>query len=717
MSLAPETRFGLYEILGPLGAGGMGEVYRARDTKLGRDVALKVLPDAFARDPDRLARFQREAQVLASLNHPNIAQIYGLEDSSSRHALVMELVDGPTLGELIQANGPGPLALDQSLAIARQIADALEAAHEQGIVHRDLKPANIKIKTDGTAKVLDFGLAKALEPLSASSGGGAADLQDSPTMMSPAVTQGGVILGTAAYMSPEQARGRSVDKRADIWAFGCVLYEMLTGRTACGGISVADTLSAIVRDEPEWSRLPKTAGPRIRALLRRCLQKDPRQRLRDIGDGRLALDEAIASGDPADTKPAVTAHEALTWAFSIPLPAGHWLPLDESPVLALSRDARVLVFVAASRERRQLFRRDLARLSVAPIAGTEGASGPFLSPDARWVGFFSDGWLKRISVDGGAATSLCEVSSLPRGGSWAPDGRIVFSPVPDGPLMHVPDTGGVPQALTRLDADRLERSHRWPEVLPDGQSVIFTIGSTLNTQDYDGCDIALASLDTGQSHTIFHGGRMARAVASGDVLVQRRSTLLRAPLDRAASAARTTASTLMEGVAGDASSGSGYFATAGQVLAYAPVAAVAERLSLFVVDRTGQATLLPAPPKGYRYPRVSSDGRYIACHVADDRELDARGTRGDIWVLDLESRRLSRLTIGGASSYPCWSPDGRRVAFFRAGSPSGVFERVAAGGRVDTPIWAAPAGVKLPEAWHPDGTSLAVQSVDRPVGL
>jgi serine/threonine-protein kinase len=365
-----------------------------------------------------------------------------------------------------------------------------------------------------------------------------------------------------------------------------------------------------------------------------------------------------------------------------------------------------------------LFRRDLARLTATPIAGSDGASGPFLSPDARWVGFFSAGWLKRVSVDGGVATSLCEVSTLPRGGSWAPDGRIVFSPVPDGPLMWVPDAGGVPEALTRLDPGRNERTHRWPAVLPNGEGVLFTIGTTLNTQDYDSSEIALAQLDTGQSRVVFRGGRMARAVDAGEMLVQRRSTLMRAPLDHAAGAARAAAShTLMEGVAGDASSGSGYFATAGRVLAYAPVSAVAERLSLFLVDRTGQTTLLPAPPRGYRYPRVSPDGRHIACHISDDRELDAQGTRGDIWILDLDSRRLARLTTGGVSSFPCWSPDGRRVAFFRAGNPTGVYERLATGGRADTPIWATPVGLKLPEAWHPDGTVLAVPSFDRPVGL
>ena len=725
MPLTAGSRLGAYDVVAPLGAGGMGEVYRARDLRLGRDVALKILPEAFADDPDRLARFRREAQILASLNHPNIAAIYGLEDlpstaaaeGAAAHALVMELVEGATLADTI-ARGPMPVA--DALPIARQIAEALEAAHELGIVHRDLKPANVKVRHDGTVKVLDFGLAKTWSPDAAhrdDSGPGAQRPSNSPTMLSPAITQHGIILGTAAYMSPEQARGRPVDRRADIWAFGCLLFEVLTGRTAFGGGSVADALSAIVRDEPDWTRLPSDIGPKVRALLRRCFKKDPRQRLRDIGDGRIALEEAMAYGDRPD-RPVEADRESLAWAFSIVLPTGYSIPLDESPVLALSRDGRRLVFVAVSPGGRRLFRRDLARITAEPIAGSEGATGPFLSPDARWVGFFAAGWLKRVSVDGGSATNLCEVSSLPRGGCWTPDGRIIFAPVPDSPLMSVPDTGGPPQPLTRLDADRNQRSHRWPEVLPDGRSVLFTVGSTVNAQDYDSGDIGLASLDTGQWRIVFRGGRMARATGSGTLLVQRRSALLRVRMDAVDIASAAAAETLLEGVAGDASSGSGYFATAGRVLAYAPAASVAERLGLFLVDRSGQASKIAVPPKGYRYPRVSADGRLIACSIGDDRDLDARGTRGDVWTLDLDSKRLTRVTIGGVNTYPCWSPDGRRLAFFRAGAPSGVYARLAAGGRQDVPVWVARTGsVKMPEVWHPDGSWLVVQSVEGIVGL
>jgi serine/threonine-protein kinase len=698
----------------------MGEVYRARDTKLGRDVAIKILPEAFAGDPDRLGRFRREAQILASLNHPNIASIYGLEDiapsdanaGTAAHALVMELVEGQTLAEHIAR---GPIVTADAVTLAKQIALALEAAHEQGIVHRDLKPANIKIRHDGTLKVLDFGLAKAW---TADGGSSPRSASSSPTMLSPvlgpgaspALTQSGAVLGTAAYMSPEQARGRSVDRRADIWAFGCVLYEMLTGRTPFGGASVADALSSLVRDEPDWRRLSLDVGPRLRALIRRCLQKDPYLRLRDIGDGRLALDDVIATGDPDDGPPA-RAGESLEWAFVVTLPEGHWIPLDEAPVLALSADARVLVFVAASRDGRRLFRRDLARLTVTPIAGTDGASGPFLSPDAKWVGFFAAGWLKRVSIDGGVATSLSEASTLPRGACWTPDNRIIFAPVPDCPLMSIPDTGGVPQPLTQLDTTRNERSHRWPAILPDGRSVVFTIGSTTNSQDYDGGEIGVAALDTGQWRIVFRGARMARPAGANTLLVQRKSTLLHVSLGRADAAPVT--STMIEGIAGDASSGSAYFSTAGSVLAYAPVASVAERMSVWLVDRAGRASALPLPPRGFRYPRVSRDGRFIACHVADDRDLDARGTRGDIWILDLESHRLARVTMGGASTFPCWSPDGRSLAFFKFGSVGGIYTRAVSGARADTPLWATAQGaIRLPEAWHPDNSCLIVQGVE-----
>jgi len=435
MPLPAGTKLGPYEIVAPLGAGGMGEVYRARDTKLGRDVALKVLPAAFATDPERMARFRREAQVLASLNHPHIGAIYGFEDSGNTHALVMELIEGPTLADRITR---GPIPLDEALPLAREIAEALEAAHERGIVHRDLKPANIKITPDGNVKVLDFGLAKAVEGDAFSS-----DIQNSPTI-SRMATQAGIILGTAAYMSPEQARGKSVDRRTDIWAFGCVLFEMLTGKRAFEGETVSDTLAAVIRAEPEWSLLPTNTPQRIRNLLLRCLKKDPKQRLQSIGEARITIDDEISgvaqdsSAFPASAAqiPARAWQRAMPWAAlaaalaialaaslfflwrntrseppavvksTIMLPDTQQLP-GSNPEVALSPDGTMLAFVShGSDGKTHLWLRRMNSTSAQPLEGTEGADAPFWSPDSRYIGFFANGRLQKIPGIGGTAVAL-----------------------------------------------------------------------------------------------------------------------------------------------------------------------------------------------------------------------------------------------------------------------------------------------------------------------
>src|SRR5208282_2587093 len=434
MPLANGSRLGSYEILAAIGAGGMGEVYRARDAKLGRDVALKVLPEAFARDAERMARFQREAKVLASLNHPNIASIYGLEDSGATHALVMELVEGPTLADRIRS---GPIPIDEALRIAKQMCEALEYAYERGIVHRDLKPANVKVTSDDAVKVLDFGLAKAIEGDASSM-----DIATSPTM-SRMATLAGVLLGTAAYMSPEQAKGKAVDRRADIWAFGCVLYEMLTGRMAFHGESVTDTLASVIKEEPDWSQLPAATPIRVRVLLQRCLQKDPKQRLRDIGDARISLDEVLAgSSDPSpagaagisallwrrtlivglgtlllgaaiaglavwNLKPAPSPPPQPVTRTVINLPPGQRLAgLDSGPALALSPNGTHLAYVASQGGTQQIYLRAMDSLEARPIPGTEGAIEPFFSPDSQWLGFFAGGKLRKISVSGGVQVSL-----------------------------------------------------------------------------------------------------------------------------------------------------------------------------------------------------------------------------------------------------------------------------------------------------------------------
>ncbi len=531
MSLAPGTRLGSYDIVSLLGAGGMGEVYRARDAALNRDVAIKVLPELFAADPDRLARFTREAQTLAALNHPHIAAIYGVEQSSGVRALVMELVEGEDLSAQI-VRGPIPLA--DALPIARQVADALEAAHEQGIVHRDLKPANIKVRADGTVKVLDFGLAKALTQ---DSGPGTRDLANSPTLTARA-TQMGMIVGTAAYMSPEQAKGKDVDRRADIWAFGVVLCEILTGQRAFKGDDVTETLASVLKDAPALAALPAGTPLRLRELLARCLQKDPRLRQRDIGDVKLELD-AIAAG-PSDATPAgpvpvarprlsavvagvlavAAVGVAIGWALSrnpgTPAPGPTRFivvsPEGRAPIApVLTPDGRVLVFAAG-----RLYKRDLAAFSATPLSGTEGAGTSMISPDGRWVAFFAGGKLKKVSLSGGDPTTIGEISGSMPGAVWGPDNNtILFSRGWATGLSSIHVDDGQVQQLTEPDRGLGERGHWRPRILPGGQQVLFTIwmtGSGVND-----ARIGILDLKT-RKHRALFPGTDATYLASGHVL-------------------------------------------------------------------------------------------------------------------------------------------------------------------------------------------------------
>jgi hypothetical protein len=474
MPLASGIRLGPYEILAPIGAGGMGEVYRARDTRLGREVALKVLPESFARDAERMARFEREAQVLASLNHPNIAALYGLEEQDGVRALVLELVEGPTLADRLSS---GPLPVKEALAIAKQIIEALEEAHDKGIVHRDLKPANIKVREDGTVKVLDFGLAKALDPAPA-----AASIANSPTM-SLAATRAGVILGTAAYMSPEQARGGTVDLRSDIWSFGVVLLEMLTGKTVFSRATVSDTLAAVLMSDPDWTVLPAETPPALRHLLRRCLDRDRKQRLQAIGEARIALENPLAldsgsSGLPAGEAAPSRLGKAMPWATAAVLGVVaaaiafvHWReapPAAESmrfqiaapekftlrDSLSVSPDGRRLAFIARGTDGQdQIWVRSLEALDARPLPGTAGvnARGLFWSPDSRLIAFEIARKLKKVDASGGPAQTVCDLTAALLGGAWAPDGTIVFA-AGRSPLMRVAGSGGVPLPLRRSNS-------------------------------------------------------------------------------------------------------------------------------------------------------------------------------------------------------------------------------------------------------------------------
>jgi len=724
MPLPAGTTLGPYEILAPLGAGGMGEVYRARDSKLGRDVALKVLPAAVADDPERLARLQREAQVLASLNHPNIAHIYGLES----RALVMELVEGPTLAERIAA---GPLPLDEALPIARQIAEALEAAHEKGIVHRDLKPANIKVTPQGLVKVLDFGLAKALEDSPASG-----ELANSPTL-SLAATKAGIILGTAAYMSPEQAKGKPVDRRADIWAFGVVLHEMLTGRQMYASETVSETLASVLLKEPALDTLPASTPWHIRQLLERCLRKDPRSRLRDIGEARVVLEEAPRSpvALPAAVRQsaifslqsAIAAVFALVaivalamlWKATRPAPLAPLqrfhadLGLDTGQATSygaatiISPDGTRLAFVARGADgRSRIHTRLLEQSQASPLAGTENARSPFFSPDGQWVAFFADGKLKKISVQGGTAVTLCDAAD-DRGGSWGEDGQIVFTPNTRSGLLRVSDAGGAPTLITELSKDRAESTHRWPQVLPGsgGQAVLFVTTAAAN---YEEANIEAQSLNTGQRKMLHRGGTYGRYLPSGrspgtgHLVYVQQGTLFAAPMDLSRLELIGPFVPVVEEVVVNTGNGGAQFAFSqtGIFVFQTGKATGAVRIVAWL-DSAGKTQPLRHVPGRYFSPRFSPDGKRLAL-------ASAEGGNMDIWVYEWERDTASRLTFTAElEQNPVWSPDGKHIAFqsFRNG-PGNIYWMRADGGG-DTVRLTESKNNQGPYSISPDGKRLA----------
>ena len=729
--LTAGTKLGPYEILAPLGAGGMGEVYRASDTKLKREVALKVLPEAFARDAGRMARFEREAQVLASLSHPNIAPIFGLEDSGKTRALVMELVEGPTLANRI---AQGPIPLDEALPIAKQIAEALEYAHEKGIIHRDLKPANVKVTKEGAVKVLDFGLAKALEGDSVG-----ADISNSPTI-SMAATQAGIILGTAAYMSPEQARGKRVDRRADIWAFGCVLYEMLTGQHAFTGETTSDTLAAVIRAEPDWTALPRNAPPRIRELLRRCLLKDPKHRLQAIGEARIALEEilsgapdeaaSLAAGAPALAASHRKMRERLAWgaaalfvlttiAFAIgfvsrapkpPQPvrlsaeigADANLFTEYGPSAVLSPDGTRLALVATGADqKRHIYVRSLHQLQATVLSGTEDARNPFFSPDGQWLGFFAGSKLKKISVQGGAAVTLCDVAG-DRGGSWGEDGTIVFTPDIRVALSKVSSAGGTPEPLTALDKQAGDITHRWPQVLPGGKAVLFT--SSAVGGNYEDAEIAVYSMASGQRKTVQRGGFYGRYLPSGHLVYMHEGTLFAVPFDLKRLEVTGQPAPILEGVVTSPSNGGAQFSFSetGNLVYVAGSSGAARNVSIYWMDRQGKFTPLRETPGDYFDPAFSPDGKRLAVDIFD-------GKRYDIWVYEWERDTLTRLTFSGDENIaPAWTPDGQRIAYAseeKSGTYSLWWKR--ADGSGDAQRLTESKDAKVPKSWSPDGKVLA----------
>jgi serine/threonine-protein kinase len=707
-----------YQILEKLGAGGMGEVYCAEDTNLHRHVAIKVLPDEFAQDAERLARFQREAQVLASLNHPNIATLYGLEESSGKRFIVMELVEGQTLAHRLLK---GPLSVEEALEVCRQIGEGLEAAHEKGVVHRDLKPGNVMITADDKVKILDFGLAKALAGDSHPP-----DATHSPTI-TEAMTRPGVIMGTAAYMSPEQARGKPVDKRADIWAFGCILFECLAGKRAFEGANITETLASILKEEPDWQALPPATPSKLWDLLRRCLQKDPRERLHDIADARIEMREPM-------TLPKAPLRESqrlpLGWLIAacvtalvigiligptvmryfkpgnsqilqpvvrspIKLEPGHWLEgmrgfrpwgVDQPTrtAMAISNDGRFIVYSAIAENpgpqvKSQLYLRRTDQLEARTISGTEGGISPFLSPDSHSVGFWADGKLMKVPIDGGVPVALCD-AALPFGASWGPENSIVFSPDNGSGLYRVSADSGKPEILTAPDKVKEESSHRLPHWLPDSKGVLFTI----MREPFDPRPrIALLDLKTRQWRELLEDAVDARYVPTGHLVFLRQGTLLAVPFDlqrleltgqpvpvvgKVVQAANIHDSGLNTGAGQFSISDSGW-------LVYAVGGVLPDlKNSLVWVDRKGKAQPISPFRDSFFAPRLSPDGQRIAYQTIGEKEEL-------VWIYDLNRDTASRVTGEGKAAFVNWTPDSTRVVFGwrRSGSSANLYWQLADG--------------------------------------
>ncbi len=733
MALIPGTRLGPHEIVALLGVGGMGEVYRATDTNLKRQVAIKVLPASVAADADRLARFQREAEVLAALNHPNIAHIHGLEKSDGILALVMELVEGPTLADRI-AQGALPLA--DALPIAKQIAEALEAAHEAGIIHRDLKPANIKVREDGTVKVLDFGLAKAMESPASS-----AHAMNSPTISLHA-TQAGMILGTAAYMAPEQARGSVVDKRADLWAFGVVCYEMLTGTRLFEGVTISDTLAAVLKTEPDWTKLPADTPTPIRRLLRRCLEKDRRKRLADAADARLEIEDALTAPAADASSPGVSASTSsssratrLAWLVAglflismLILSALYFRRAEpQTPTVrfaifpsekttfanesAISPDGQQVVFVTTGAAGvTSLWVRPLAAVESRQLSGTEGAAFPFWSPDSRFLGFFSGSKLRKIDVAGGPAQTLADASPDPRGGAWAPDGTIIFGPDFRSPLMRVSASGGQVSEVTKLDTELGQTSHRWPSMMPDGRHFIyFGLGGQAEKQG-----LYVSSIDSPDSKFIIATsvtGAYTEAGGKGYLLFIRESTLMAQPFDPAQMELSGEPRPIAQGVSSNPSANGptayAAFSTSTGHLIYRTGTQNQQTTRLTWFDRSGKSLGAITEPGGYYEPSLSIDGKKVLF------ARDEGGMPSDIFLLDLSRGSTTRLTFDAANDFSSvFSPDGSQVVFASNRSEPGDFYRKASSGAGTDELILKGKGIgAYPDSWSRDGKYLIYEMI------
>ena len=720
MALSPGTRIGVYEVTAKIGAGGMGEVYRARDTKLDRDVALKVLPEAFTADSERLARFEREAKVLASLNHPNIGAIHGLEESDEGQALVLELIEGPTLADRV---AQGPIPLDEALPIATQIAEALEAAHEQGVIHRDLKPANVKVRDDGTVKVLDFGLAKALMPEA-----GADSASMSPTMsLTAAATQMGMVMGTAAYMAPEQAKGRPVDRRADVWSFGALLFEMLTGRRAFPGDDVSDTLATVLKFEPDWELLPASTPVSVRRLLRRCLVKDPQLRLREVGTAIVEMAEpdpepVAAAAQPSGggvpwryALPGAVVMAALmfalgaTWltppapaplSFNFMLPPGVTMPVHS---VAVAPDGSFVVAgsMASERGRAQLYLRRLGSLDVEPIAGSEDGYWPFVSPDGAWVGFSTINALWRMPVGGGEPFKLLDLPYFAYG-TWGPDDMIAFTE--GGSLWQVPATGG-DRELVVEGSPETTAYHR-PEFLPGGEAVLLD-GRTAEDETF----VAAVDLTDGSVTRLVEDATDPIYLQGGRLVYSRADGLWATEFDLGTVSTNGRPAPVLRGVsragpgAGSDRVGAAQFGLSpGGTLAYRPAGEEGRSASLLWIDRDGLTQPLGSAASienGRIFlARLSPDGERIVIDGRDD-------AGGSLWMYDTRSNIRAPFVVGYEASSPVWSPDGDWVYFSgNRGAGDSIYRKAASG--IGDPEEIAPAeGQSLfPSSMSADGTRL-----------
>jgi serine/threonine-protein kinase len=703
----------------------MGSVYRARDTRLGRDVALKVLPDTFSQDPDRIARFDREAHVLASLNHPNVATIYGLEPLDTHQIIVMELVEGETLEARLSR---GALPVEEVRRVGAQIADALDAAHERGVVHRDLKPSNVILRPDGTVKVLDFGLAKTQEATGLQS-----DVAMSPTVTSGPATHAGVILGTAPYMSPEQARGLAVDRRTDIWALGCILFEALAGRRAFAAATLSDTVAVILTGEPDWSQVPPAAPPSLTALIRRCLRKNSRQRIQSAGDVRLALEE---SGDAEAAIVPVT-HSRASWLIlgaaaalflgglvmfvlarrdravvaapapvraNVQLPAAGPLWFDDGVSLAISRDGRMLAWVGGSGSARRLWVRAFDQLEGRSLDGTEDASTPFFSPDGEWLGFFTTTSLKKIKISGGVPSVLSAVSDRGRGAVWGDDGSIVFAAGIDAPLRRIPAQGGEASAITRL-LSQDGPSHRFPVWVPGRQALLYMVRDASRSTT----SINAVDLTTSAEKPILEDAAQPAILPTGDLLFLRNNALYMIGFDAVALATRGEPTLVVPGVQFNSSSRSGQYATGGSRLVYMAGPGTSTESESVVEWRGlgGETRLLTKDPDTYRDLRFSPDGRRLAYAVFPP---DAAAT--DLFVYDLATDVKNRLAGGpGAQWRPVWSKDGRFIVY---GELPGGMKRIRADGSGQAEqLTATQKAAQVPVSLSDDGKYLAYHEYEQ----